>query len=238
MMIKTALFDLDDTLLGNMMDQFLPRYFALLAAYARPLFADEQQFIKLLVTATQVAIADTSPSSTVHEAFWAYFAAQSGLDPAEAEPFFDQFYETEFPQLAAVTEARPEAVKVIEGAFDRGWQVVIATNPLFPRRAIEQRLEWAGVPVAVYPYHLVTTYETMHATKPHTAYYQEILDRVGGEPYTTLMVGDDWKNDMVPAGKLGLRRYWVTTEAAPPPDAGRLDGFGSLYQFYEDWIVG
>ncbi len=236
-MIETALFDLDDTLLGNMMDRFLPQYFGLLAAYARPLFADEQQFIRLLVTATQVAIADTSPTSTVREVFWAYFAEQSGLDPVEAEPFFDRFYETEFPKLAAVTETRPEAVQIIEGAFIRGWQVVIATNPLFPRRAIEHRLEWAGIPVNTYPYHLVTTYESMHATKPHTAYYQEIMDRVDAVPQTTLMVGDDWKNDMVPTGKLGLRRYWITGESSPPPDAGRLDGFGSLQQFYADWIA-
>lgn len=236
-MIETVLFDLDDTLLGNMMDRFLPGYFSLLAAYARPMFADEKKFITLLVAATQAAIADTSPTSTIREVFWAYFAEQTGLDPAEAEPFFNQFYETEFLKLAAVTETRPVAAKVVQGAFDRGWQVVIATNPLFPRRAIEHRLEWAGIPVTRYPFQLVTTYETMHAAKPHTAYYQEIMDTVDAQPSSTLMVGDDWKNDMVPAGKLGLMRYWITDEAQPPPDAGRLDGFGSLHRFYEDWIA-
>lgn len=236
-MIETVLFDLDDTLLGNVMDRFLPSYFGLLATYARPMFADEKKFIELLVAATQAAIADTSPTSTIREVFWTHFAGQTGLDPVEAEPFFNRFYETEFLKLAAVTETRPVAVKIVQGAFDRGWQVVIATNPLFPRRAIEHRLEWAGIPVNTYPFHLVTTYETMHAAKPHTAYYQEIMDMVGAQPDSTLMVGDDWQNDMVPVGKLGMRRYWITGAESPPPDAGRLAGFGPLGRFYEDWIV-
>lgn len=237
MNIETALFDLDDTLLGNVMDRFLPGYFSLLATYARPIFPDKDKFIRLLVASTQAAIADTDPSLTIRDVFWAHFAQYTGLDPDEAEPFFNQFYETEFLKLEGVTETRPEAKLIVEGALERGWQVVIATNPLFPRRAIEHRLAWAGVPITDYPFALVTSYESMHASKPNPAYYQEIMDKVGAQPKTTMMVGDDWHNDIIPAGALGLHRYWITSGDEPPANGDLLAGYGTLRQFYEDWIL-
>ena len=53
---------------------------------------------------------------------------------------------------------------------------------MFPHQAVEARLAWAGVPVTEYPYTLVTSYENMHAAKPHQAYYQEILAKIGCRP--------------------------------------------------------
>lgn len=57
-----------------------------------------------------------------------------------------RFYETEFSQLRAATVMRPAAADLVSTAIDQGCAVVVATNPLFPRTAIEQRLDWAGVP--------------------------------------------------------------------------------------------
>jgi len=39
----------------------------------------------------------------------------------------------------------PEARSVVQAVFDAGYDVVIATNPLFPDTAIRQRMEWADV---------------------------------------------------------------------------------------------
>jgi FMN phosphatase YigB (HAD superfamily) len=130
--------------------------------------------------------------------------------------------------LRASTILRPAAVDLISAAFDRGLAVVIATNPLFPRLAIERRLEWAGIPVGQYDYALVTTYENMHAAKPQPAYYREILEVTGSEPREALMVGDDWRNDIAPAAAAGLFTYWIAPDDAPAPDAGLIHGRGSL----------
>lgn len=124
-----------------------------------------------------------------------------------------------------MTETRPVTRPLIEHCFAQGWQVIIATNPLFPRSAIEQRLAWAGVPVSEYPYALVTSYENMHSTKPHPAYYHEILQRVGARAEKTLMVGDDWDNDIVPAGAIGLQTYWISGNNHPTTPSGTLDEF-------------
>lgn len=239
--IQAILFDLDDTLLGNNMEHFLPRYFALLGEYARPIFADRRQLLQELLHGTQAMIADLDPTRTNREKFWRTFTERTGLDQAEAEPFFNRFYEEEFPRLQAVTEQRPAARRVVRACFDRGLQVVIATNPLFPRRAIEHRLAWAGVPVTEFDFALVTSYENVHAAKPHAAYYREILARIGAEPETTLMVGDHWENDMAPAAGLGMRVFWIAPEGAEPPGTpagdGLLVGAGSLETFSR-WLFG
>lgn len=223
--IETILFDLDGTLLGNNMDQFMPAYFAILGEYARPVLPKDR-FLKELLAATQAMIKNDEPLVSNHQAFWAHFGAATGLDPQTVEPFFDDFYHFHFAQLQRVTETRPVVRPLIEHCFAQGWQVVIATNPLFPRPAIEQRLAWAGVPVTEYPYALVTSYENMHSTKPHPAYYREILQRVGAKAETTLMVGDDWNNDIVPAGAIGLQTYWITATAPhPTTPSGTLEDF-------------
>ncbi len=125
-----------------------------------------------------------------------------------------------------VTEKWPAAVELVRTAFAKRLQVVIATNPMFPRTAVETRLEWAGVPASDFPYTLITTYENMHAVKPHQAYYQEILDKVGCKAENALMVGDDWQRDIEPAAALGLFTYWIQLPGTTPPDASLPTAYG------------
>ncbi|MDT8306308.1 MAG: HAD family hydrolase [Anaerolineae bacterium] len=231
MNIKTLLFDLDDTLLGNNMDAFLPRYFALLGEYARPLFADSRRFLAELLAGTQAMIRNTDRSLTNREVFWRVFAERTGLDPATTEAFFDRFYEEAFPALQSVTELRPAAARVVTEALAGGYQVAVATNPLFPVRAIEHRLAWAGLPVDTHDFALVSSYENMHATKPQPDYYEEILRRLGAKPAETLMVGDDWKNDVEPAASVGIHVYWVAPDGTLPPEPSLIAASGTLENF-------
>jgi HAD superfamily hydrolase (TIGR01549 family) len=231
MKVNALLFDLDDTLLGNDMEVFLPRYFALLGEYARPLFAESKQLLRELLYGTQAMIRNTDRSLTNREVFWQVFAERTRLEPIETEAFFNRFYEESFPALQDVTEPRPAAVRIVEKALAAGYPVAVATNPLFPLRAIEHRLSWAGLPVDRYAFTLITSYENMHATKPQRAYYEEILGRLGASATSTLMVGDDWKNDVVPAAALGMPVYWITTGDSQPPDAELITGMGDLDDF-------
>ncbi|HSM54791.1 MAG TPA: HAD family hydrolase [Candidatus Sulfomarinibacteraceae bacterium] len=228
MKIDAILFDLDDTLLGNDMERFLPRYFSLLSEYARPLFADGRQFVKELLFGTRAMISDTDASLTNREVFWRVFAERTGLDEEEAEPFFNRFYDEQFGQLEVVTERRPAALETIRLCFEVGVPVAIATNPLFPRKAIEQRLAWAGTPVSEFAFSLVTSYENMHATKPHKAYYCEILEHVGADPQRSVMVGDSWQNDIAPAASLGMYTFWIAPENAQPPEPDVVSAQGTL----------
>ena len=218
------LFDLDNTLLSNDMDHFIPAYFELISAYAAAVY-DPQRFVRDLIAASEVMATNTDPAVSNEQAFWGTFAQLTGREPAEAIPFFARFYETEFGELRRLTAPRPEARVVVEWALDRGYAVVVATNPMFPRIAVEKRLAWAGLGVDAFDYALVTTYENMHATKPHPAYYREILARVGCPPADAVMVGDDWELDIQPAAAVGMRTYWVD---APAGDERAADGRGPL----------
>lgn len=236
-MLKAVLFDLDDTLLGNNMDTFIPRYFALLGKYAER-YMPRDQFLQELMFCTQAMIANTDTAVSNRTAFWSAFQERTGLDPAEMEPFFEIFYAEQFSQLEAVTTQKACASELLQLCFDCGLKVVIATNPMFPRIAIEQRLAWAGIPVTAFQYDLVTTYETMHATKPHPAYYREILSRIQVEPAEALMVGDDWENDIVPAAAVGCLAYWISEAGASPPDDTLLAGSGSLGRLHDLLAMG
>ena len=64
----------------------------------------------------------------------------------------------------------------MEWAFASGYQVVIATAPLFPLLAIQERLRWAEIDEC--PFTLITSMETSHFAKPHPEYLAEILARL------------------------------------------------------------
>jgi HAD superfamily hydrolase (TIGR01549 family) len=232
-MLKAVLFDLDDTLLGNHMDTFIPRYFGLLGQYAEA-YLPRDEFLKTLMAATHVMTGNTDPTMTNRDVFWQSFNKQTGLDAQEMEPFFDAFYANQFLALESVMTRRETAVSLVNLCQQKGCKVVVATNPMFPRLAIEARLAWAGLPVSAYDFDLVTTYENMHATKPHPVYYEEILMQIGVAAEEALMVGDDWENDMVPAASIGCSTYWLPmNDEVAPPQNDVVTEYGSLDDLYE-----
>ncbi len=215
-MLKAVLFDLDDTLLGNDMDRFLPGYFALLGQFAEK-YLPRDQFLPELMTCTEAMIRDVDPALSNRDVFWNHFARRTGLDAVEMEAFFEQFYRNQFHQLRDRTEKRPFAAQLVQFCLDHHLEVVVATNPLFPLIAIEARLEWGGLPVDQYNFALVTAYENMHAAKPQPAYYTEILAKIGCAPEEALMVGNDWEADILPAHRVGMQTFWLSLNGEDPP---------------------
>lgn len=226
---RAILFDLDDTLLANNMDSFVPHYLGLLSRYAAGHY-DPQLLIRHLLVATQAMVDNTDATVTNEEAFWTEFSRLTGFDPAEMTPFFAQFYRTRFNEVRSLTQPRPEARPVVEWAFRQGYAVVIATNPVFPRIAVDRRLAWAGIDD--FDYSLVTSYEIMHATKPHPGYFLEILKYVDCSPAAALMVGDDWERDILPARQVGIDTFWIAPPEARMPDPAVPTMRGTLADFW------
>jgi FMN phosphatase YigB (HAD superfamily) len=226
-MLRAVLFDLDDTLLANSMDAFLPAYFQALTRYLEPMVAPGHLTASLM-QATKVMDQHLDRALTNEEAFASAFYPQLDYDRAGLESAFERFYAEEFPKLRRLTRLRPEARLLVESALAAGLQVGVATNPMFPRVAVEERLAWAGVPVEQIGYALVTTYENMHATKSHHDYYREIAEVLRRRPGECLMVGDSWNMDIVPASTVGFHVYWVSKQRQPAPPGVRLVGRGTL----------
>jgi HAD superfamily hydrolase (TIGR01509 family) len=230
---QAVLFDLDDTLLYNDMETaFLPHYFSLLTEYARPI-AGPQEFMALLMASTQAMIRHQDPGQTNEEAFAAVFAGRLGRPWAEYRAFFGRFYEEKFPQLRVYTRPHPDARRVVQACLDAGLAIVIATNPLFPARAIEQRIAWAGLEDM--PFDLVTTYENMHACKPAPAYYLEIAEQIDVPSPACCMVGNDLERDIVPARQAGMHTFLVDEAPAEDGPQAEPDRRGRLVELL-DWL--
>ncbi len=221
-MISALLFDLDDTLLGNNMDTFLPPYLRLLGQRLAHLVPPER-LVRQLMRSTAVMMANDDLDVTNAEAFAADFFPAIGLPEEELMPIFEDFYREDFGQLRSYTQPIPEARRVVQAAFDAGFIVAIATQPVFPLMAIRQRMGWAGI--ADFPYALVACYEEMHACKPNPRFFLEVCERIGQAPEQCLMIGDSLDQDIEPARRAGLKTFWVTSEPLSDPPS---DWHGSL----------
>ena len=146
----TLLLDLDDTLLNTNMDAFIPAYFQALSSALVDKVAPEVM-LPALMGGTKAMMVNKDPALTLREVFDAHFFPMLNMDRNDLQPRIDRFYDEEFPKLGSLTSPIPEAVRLVEWAFEQGQRVVIATNPLFPLKAIQHRMRWAGLPPEKYP---------------------------------------------------------------------------------------
>jgi FMN phosphatase YigB (HAD superfamily) len=229
--LKALLLDLDDTLIDNSMDTFIPAYFRALEAFVSGV-VDPERFIKQLLIATRTMDGNDGSGPTNEEVFAAAFYPALGVPREEMEPLLARFYSEAFPQLEPLTRPRRAGPKVVEWSKAAGLQVVIATNPLFPRTAIEQRMAWGEVGVDRFDYDLVTCYENSRATKSSPAYFQGVVEFLGRDPKECLMVGDNWGWDVVCAGQAGVPAYWIASDGEQRPEPGfPVVGRGDLDAF-------
>lgn len=238
-MITTILLDLDDTLLGNPTREFVEGYFAALNGFLPSPVSGP------LLDAVRAMMVRGEAGPTNAERFYAALDPALSISRDEFDETVSAFYRDVFPELRSVTTRRPVARRLVDALIARGYAVVVATNPFFPRQAVEQRLAWAGVPVDEIPFALVTHLENMHFTKDDVEYYEETLARVGAAASEAVMVGDDWYNDIVPASRAGLRTFWIGAPGAAPDRSGgpQPDGIGTLDDFAraaldEGWLDG
>ncbi|GAA0376897.1 HAD family hydrolase [Bacillus horti] len=204
-MSKAILFDLDGTLLPMDTGYFVEHYMKALAVKVAPII-EPKQFTKALWEATHEVMTNTDPERLNMEVFEEAFLRLTTLKKEQIWPVFDTFYAESFPDLVQHSQPSPVAQLVIKEAVEAGYKVAIATNPIFPKVAIEHRMKWAGVLDA--PFAKVTVYEESHFTKPHLPYYQAICDDIQVHPEDCIMVGNDMQEDMI-ASQLGVKTYLV-----------------------------
>jgi hypothetical protein len=157
----------------------------------------------------------------LQDVFEENFCPQLGVSKEEMPGVIEKFYDEVFPTLGGHTRQRPEAVPLIEWALSRGYRVAIATDPLFPCKATLHRIRWAGL--EPHRFEVISTFEHFHFSKTYSAYYAEVLGRMGWRDGPILMVGNDMNRDMIPAQRLGLKTYLIDGESASAsgPEAGR-----------------
>ncbi len=206
MKIKAVLFDLDGTLLPMDQEVFTKAYFGALSKKLAPYGYEPKPFIDAVWKGT-VAMIKNDGAQTNEQVFWRTFAATLGDRVLGDKKYFDDFYNSEFNGLKAASGFNEKAGAVVKEFKARGYKIIVATNPVFPRTAQENRLKFAGVDLDGVDY--ITSYENSHFCKPNPEYYAEILRETGFCADECLMVGNDVDEDMV-AEKLGLRVFLLS----------------------------
>lgn len=208
-MISAVLFDMDGTLLDIDIEDFLRAYFGVLGPVIAGVIGAEETS-----TGLQAVIAGTEAMSALHpgvtnrDAFNSKFMELTGCDLSapEADKAINRFYCDVFPTLRAGHGPREGARAAVEAAAGLGLRRALATNPIFPRQAIVERLSWAGF--APEEFDLVTSYENMRACKPSHDYFLQVADSLGVDPRDCIMVGDDPLLDLA-AADVGMRTFYV-----------------------------
>ena len=205
-MITTILFDLDGTLLPMDQGLFVRSYVKRMASYMAMHGYDRKEFTQAIIKSTGKMIHNDG-SCTNEDVFWTHFCEVFGETVLKDKPLFEEFYRTEFQNVAEDCGHTPEAGKLIQLLKAEGFRLVLATNPIFPAIATESRMRWAGVDPSDFEFY--TTYENSSFCKPNLKYYQGVLDSIGCQAEECVMVGNDIRDDMV-AEALGIKGFLLT----------------------------
>lgn len=188
------------------MDEFLSQYFKAIAYKFSELIPPDLMRESIL-HATSAMVKNNNPAQTNQEVFMEHFMPRVSHFSQDLLSIFNSFYSYEFRDLKAFARPDPAAKKVVDKLAGRGYRLVLATNPIFPREAILERMRWAGVESA--PWELITSYEECHFCKPNPCYFNEILSKMQLSGEQALMVGNDTVQDLI-ASTLGIKTYLAT----------------------------
>lgn len=203
---KMVLFDLDGTLLPMDNDYFTEKYFVLLCKKLVPYGYEPKKLIASIWQGTKAMVLNDG-SKTNEEAFWEEYASIYGKESLKHKPVLEEFYTVDFNQAKEYCGFNPLARKVIDLLKSQGKRIALATNPIFPKKATELRIGWAGLKPDDFEY--ITAYENSSYCKPNLDYYKDLCKKLGVEPSQCLMVGNDVNEDMI-AQDLGMEVFLIT----------------------------
>ncbi len=210
MKITTILFDLDGTLLPMNQENFIKGYFKLLAEKMASHGYDPQTIAQNVWIATKEMVKNNGLTNN-ETAFWKKFEEIYGPRVVSDRKIFDEFYSNEFSKIKELCGTNPIIPKVVYQIKNMGYNIALATNPVFPKVATVSRIRWAGFKPS--DFEIYTTYENIGYCKPNPEYYAEVAKRLGVPTNQCLMVGNDVTEDMV-AEKTGMQVFLLTDNIA------------------------
>ncbi|MDA3932448.1 MAG: HAD family hydrolase [Tenericutes bacterium] len=232
-MIKNYLFDLDGTLLPLNEDDFLEKYMTLIGKKFYELGLNPKEMVSKLWQGTKAMI-ENNGEETNETVFWKIFYPYTDKqDDLKSE--LEDFYRNEFNHVFDSTSPNTYSKKIIAALKEKGYQIYLLTNPIFPLVATKRRIEWAGLNISDFDH--ITTYENSNFAKPNIKYYQDIMDKFNLKPSETIMVGNDVYEDMI-ASELGINTYLITNclKNTQKLEYNHFEQ-GSLEEFYKNYVM-
>jgi FMN phosphatase YigB (HAD superfamily) len=210
-MIRGLLLDLDNTLLDIDVDAFVERYTRAVAARVMP--DDPGRGWALVAGASYRMLAERDSSETNRARFLAALAQEAGEDADRLWRHLEEASTALLPELEGMARARPGVRSLVAEAHRRGLRVALATNPIYPRPVIVERMRWAGLDASDVDH--VAAMDACRDTKPHAAYFAGLADALGLDLGECLMVGDDPDQD-IPDRPTPLSSSCPAARSRPP----------------------
>jgi len=231
-LLNTIIFDLDGTLLPLDMDKFMHSYFNEMGKAFHDII-EPKQLVDNIWKATGAMVKNIE-HRTNEEIFIDAFSKLIGGDFEVYQKRFDKFYDEGFLNVKDTVNKLPIIKDTVNILKEKGYNVVVATNPLFPRKAIIHRINWAGLKEEDFSY--ITSYESNHYCKPQIQFYEEVLRDIGKTPMECIMVGNDVDEDMV-AGKLGMDTYLITNNIIKRDDSEICCTYKGTYEDFYRFVT-
>ena len=226
--MKTIIFDLDGTLLHMHIKLFTKIYFDEMAKLFSGIL-DKETLMQNVWISTQkmVQSVDSRPNRVV---FTETYSQLINGDISDHLARFETFYRDGFNKTKQAIREKPVARQILSLLQQKGYRLILATNPLFPETAIHKRIGWGGMSPEDFTY--ISTYENSTYCKPELHYYSEILDKNSLDAEDCMMVGNDVEEDMI-AGKLNMKTFLVDDQLIHRNGEILSDHRGSLEDFMD-----
>lgn len=205
-MVKAVLFDLDGTLLPNDEKLFGKLYFTSFAKKMAEHGYDPETFVNGMMYAAKMMI-DNDGSKTNLEAFKEGFIKATGRDIIKDEDIVNDYYENEYKSCLEALDKDNDALECVKECKRKGLIVILASNPLFPKIAYNNRMIYNDLLESYFDE--ITSYDLYHFAKPNPNYYKEILSRHNLKPEEAIFFGNEPELDIIGASKAGIKSYLV-----------------------------
>lgn len=226
-MRDTILFDLDGTLLPLDMNEFMDIYFGEMGKAFDDMIPSDR-LVKNVWTGTKAMITNLE-GKTNETVFMETFEQLIDEDISIYQDRFNRFYDEGFMQVRNAVKALPIVKDTIDLLKQKGYTLAIATNPIFPQKAVYHRIDWAGLNVNDFNY--ISSYEQNCFCKPNIEFFTEVLGALGKQPDQCIMVGNDVQEDMI-ASTIGVETYLITNHIINRNDNIECDHQGTYEDFY------
>ena len=227
-MLKNILFDLDGTLINTLQDNFNEKYFSSICQKFYDAGYDGKTLSKAVLMGLEVMISNDGKESN-EDAFWEFFQMYSGINKHDIIGLFDDFYDNEYDEMIDCVKAIEVTGKAINKLKEKGYNLILATNPLFPKKAIEKRAAWGNIDCENFTY--ITSCENSNYAKPNINYYKQIIENNNLNTEETMMFGNDLIEDLV-VEELNIPCYIITNNMINTTNLSKCTKKGDYNEFY------
>lgn len=236
-MIKYVLFDMDGTLLNMGESAFEKEYLKRMVIFFEQRFSGRgKEIVKAVAYSAEVMKRNDGKQSN-EALFWQAFEKACGLKREVMEPLFLQYYGTDYAHIGDGYVPDADMQALVHLLQEKGYGLVVATNPLVPQIANRERVRWAGVHDVSWLE--ITSFEGYSSCKPQVQFYQQICDNLHLAPQQCLMVGNSLVDDL-PATELGMEFYLICndhSDKAYKTYAGQKGSRKDLLEWVQQWPV-